>query len=152
RRVRDGQRERQRLLQRAIDASETERRRIAADLHDTTVQDLAAVSYSLAGTSRQLAAAGQQSAAESVEDAARATGEGVRQLRTLLVAISPQSFYRDGLGAALRDLLAAAREQGLRTDLTLPSSPAMRHESEMLIYRAAQEAVRNVVAHASATR
>src|SRR5262249_59436480 len=48
RRVQRGQDERERLLRRAIEASDVERRRIARDLHDGVVQDLAAVSYSLA--------------------------------------------------------------------------------------------------------
>ncbi|HSR24254.1 MAG TPA: histidine kinase, partial [Candidatus Eisenbacteria bacterium] len=89
RRVRDGQRERQRLLQRAVDASEAERRRIAADLHDSTVQELTAVSYVLSGAGRQLASAGHAGLAAAVEEAAQMTRDGVRQLRTLLVEIYP---------------------------------------------------------------
>ncbi|MBO0687143.1 MAG: hypothetical protein J2P45_28675, partial [Candidatus Dormibacteraeota bacterium] len=48
------QQERVVLLRQALEASESERRRIARDLHDSAVQDLAAVSFSLAGTSRRL--------------------------------------------------------------------------------------------------
>ena len=44
RRVRKGQDEREGLLRRAIEASDVERRRIARDLHDGVVQDLAGVS------------------------------------------------------------------------------------------------------------
>jgi signal transduction histidine kinase len=152
RRVRDGQRDRHRLLQRAVEASEAERRRIAADLHDSTVQELAAVSYSLAGTGKQLASAGHPEAAETVNEAARMARNGVRQLRTLLVDIYPPSLHREGLGSALRDLMASAGERGLRTELTMPSSLPMNSEAERLIYRTAQEAVRNVVAHAEASR
>ncbi len=47
RRLRARQREREELLVRAIEASDVERRRIAADLHDGAVQDLAGISYSL---------------------------------------------------------------------------------------------------------
>jgi two-component system, NarL family, sensor kinase len=47
RKIRRGQQEREELLQRAIEASEFERRRIARDLHDGPVQDLAGVSYTL---------------------------------------------------------------------------------------------------------
>ena len=45
--VRARQREREQLLRRAIEASDVERRRIAADLHDGAVQRLAGVSLSL---------------------------------------------------------------------------------------------------------
>ena len=152
RRVRDGQRERQRLVQRAVDASDAERRRIAADLHDSTVQELAAVSYSLAATGKQLGSAGHTAAAEAVEEAARTTRLGVRRLRTLLVEIYPPDLHLDGLALALRDLLVTVSERGLRTELSMPPALPMDHEAERLIYRVAQEALRNVLAHAQATR
>lgn len=43
-----------RLLQRTVDASDLERRRIAADLHDGVVQDLVGVSYELAAEAERL--------------------------------------------------------------------------------------------------
>ena len=45
--------ERQRLLQAAIDASEAERRRIARDLHDGVVQDLAGTAFALSAAARE---------------------------------------------------------------------------------------------------
>src|SRR5437763_12546088 len=60
--LRQGQEERERLLQRAIDASDTERRRIARDLHDGVVQSLAGVSYSLAAAADRLEGDGRPSA------------------------------------------------------------------------------------------
>src|SRR5207302_4995526 len=47
RRLQSSQRRQEQLLRRAIEASDAERRRIASDLHDGVVQDLASVSYSL---------------------------------------------------------------------------------------------------------
>src|SRR4051812_49909078 len=58
RRVQAGQLEREALLRRAVDASDAERRRIAADLHDGVVQTLASVSYGLAAVDERLAAQG----------------------------------------------------------------------------------------------
>jgi len=48
RRLRRAHAEREALLLRALNASDTERRVIAADLHDGVVQDLAGTSYALA--------------------------------------------------------------------------------------------------------
>ena len=62
RRLRARQREREALLRRAIDASDMERRRIAADLHDSTVQRLAGVSLSLAASANALRAARRSAA------------------------------------------------------------------------------------------
>ena len=49
RRLRQGQEQRERLLQHAIESSDAERRRIASDLHDGAVQELTGVSMSLIG-------------------------------------------------------------------------------------------------------
>ena len=68
RRLQLRQREREALLQRALDASEVERRQIASDLHDGVVQDLAGVAYSLSASARPAAdgADGRRGAARAV--------------------------------------------------------------------------------------
>ena len=55
RRVRTAQRERERLMQRAIESSDRERRRIAGDLHDGPVQELAGLSMRLSASAEQVA-------------------------------------------------------------------------------------------------
>ena len=61
RRLDSDQREREALLRRAIEASDAERRRIAADLHDGVVQDLAGISLGLAARAER--AQGEEAAA-----------------------------------------------------------------------------------------
>ena len=100
RRVQRGQDERERLLRRAIEASDVERRRIARDLHDGVVQDLAAVSFSLSA-----AAEGAPPPYDAeLREAAAETRHGIGQLRTLLVEIYPPELHRAGLEAALTDV------------------------------------------------
>ena len=50
----DNRQEREALLLRALAASDTERRRIASDLHDGVVQDLAGTSYALAAAADRI--------------------------------------------------------------------------------------------------
>lgn len=152
RRLRDKQKEREALLQRAIEASDLERRRIAADLHDGAVQRLAAVSISLA------AAAAIHSAPEdsepmhrAVADAAAETRETIRELRTLLVDIYPPTLQRSGLLPALQDLVAPLVTTGIDISLDVPSEPQLSDAIEALLYRVAQEAIRNVRTHGDAT-
>jgi signal transduction histidine kinase len=148
RRLRSRQLEREDLLMRAITASDRERRRIARDLHDGVVQDLAGVSYSLAAVARQDRPATTAELA-SAGDTVRAS---IEALRTLLVELYPPDLAQEGLGPALADLVARARAVGLDTEIdtsglvaTVPIPVAA------LVYRVVQEAVRNVITHADAT-
>ena len=147
RRVQRAQRERVELLQRAVEASERERRRIAADLHDGVVQNLAGVSYSLSAA----ASTAPPGLADTLDEAASQTREGLRELRSLLVEIYPAELQREGLEAALGDLLAPCAAKGLQTHLEVDDGE-LPAEVERLFYRAAQEALRNVVKHAEAER
>lgn len=150
RKVRDGQRDRERLLMRAVDAAEMERKRIARDLHDGTVQDLTAVSLALEVASRQLRRDGRLTTARTFEYAAAETRSSVRQLRTLFVDIYPDSLRDQGLEVALRDLLGPFEARGITTALKVQPNLRLPVEAERLLYRVARETLRNVAAHARA--
>ena len=149
RRLRETQREREELLVRSAEASEDERRRIAADLHDGPVQDLAGISYSLSAAAEQDAS---PEVRQALRDAAAGTREAMRRLRTLLVEIHPPNLRASGIDAALADLLAPLRARGLVTELDVEPGVTLGEEDERLVYRAAAEALRNVDRHARATR
>lgn len=148
RRVRRARQQRERLLRRAIEASEIERRRIAHDLHDGVVQNLAGVSYALAATAESAPAG----IAPTLQEAVGETRQAVRELRTLLVEIYPPELQREGLRSALQDLLAPCAEKGMETTLEISEESRLPYEVEAFFFRVAQEAVRNVVRHAQAKR
>jgi signal transduction histidine kinase len=150
RKVQRGQQERAALLQRAIDASELERRRIARDLHDGPVQDLAGVSYTLSSAIEEAGAVDPELAG-ALQQSARQTRASIRALRTLLVDIYPPRLHSEGLIAAVSDLLSALSAAGL--DVTLDADPNLRLPPgvEAVLFRVAQESLRNVLEHARAT-
>jgi signal transduction histidine kinase len=150
RRLRTRQLERERLLRQAIDASDAERRRIASDLHDGVVQNLAGVAYQLSGSARQDGV--ETPTATLLDDSATQVRESIKSLRSLLVDIYPPKLADAGLPAALADLLATLSPRGIATSCDVDGiEQDMPEQVIALIYRTAQEAIRNVVAHSHAT-
>jgi signal transduction histidine kinase len=152
RRLRRTSREREELLERAVDASSAERRRIAANLHDGVVQDLAGLSFNLAAAAERSRAEGDPAAADGLRAGAEQARQSVRGLRSLLVEIYPPSLRQAGLASALADLLSPVESRGIETALEIPAELELPAEDEALLFRVAQEAVRNAVSHARASR
>lgn len=148
RRLSRAARERERLLEAAVRASDAERLRIARDLHDGVVQDLAGSSMALS----TLAARSEGRLAEELRDVARSLRVSMRSLRSLLVEIYPPDLHTAGLAAALHDLVAPLTAAGVRVDADVSGDEDASEATVALVWRVAQEAVRNVARHARASR
>lgn len=146
RRLRTGQLERERLLRHAIDASDNERRRIASDLHDGVVQELTGVSLGLAALGRA-----EEVSRGQVLEASSAIRNSIKSLRSLLVEIYPPNLYEEGLESAVGDLLSGLAARGIATELTVDlGDRELPRDVTALVYRTAQEALRNVASHSHA--
>ena len=150
RRLRRAEEQQIELLQRAVDASSDERRRIAASLHDGPVQELAATSFTVAGASATAGAHGQRALARDLDAAAAAVRSSIRSLRTLLVDIYPASLARSGIVAALHDLAQTTRRDDLvvHVDTADEDDLALSTDAQRLVHRVAQECLRNAARHA----
>lgn len=151
RRLRHRLQEREALLRRAVEASDIERRQIAGDLHDGVVQDLSGVALALSAAGRR--ARDPAADAAVLGEAADAVRGSIRSLRSLLVDIYPPDLTEVSLPSALADLLERARAAGLDTELDADGlAQPVPDPVARLLYRAAQEGVRNAVSHAGASR
>jgi two-component system, NarL family, sensor kinase len=142
-------RDRERLLLQAIDASDSERRRIARDLHDGVVQDLAGTAFSVSAVARDPATPPETRA--SLEGAARSLRDGLKDLRSLLAEIHPPELRAEGLRAALADLTAPAGASGIQASVSVEGAETASDERVALVWRVAQEAVRNALRHSAAS-
>ena len=150
-RVRRDQRQRERLLQRAVEASSTERRLIAASLHDGPVQDLAATSFVVSAAAARAGTAGQGALERELREVAASVRTSIRALRSLLVDIYPASLAQAGLLGALTDLAQSVSTAGLqvRLDPDPDDDLGLSRAQERLVYRIAQETLRNAAKHAA---
>lgn len=151
RRVRESQRQRALLLQSALDASDGERRRIAQDLHDGIVQDLAGVSFAVDAVRHDPEVQRSPTAVATLDRVVDKAQASIRGLRTLLVDIYPPTLEEGDLAGALADLLAPFEARGVHTEFRDEITGPVTSELHGLMYRTAREALRNVERHAAAS-
>ncbi len=148
RRVDRAQADRRRLLHNAIEASDLERRRIAQDLHDEVIQDLAGVGYSLSSVARELPADSESRA--RLDQVGAIVRRDVASLRTLMTDIYPPDLDTRGLAEAVRDLLTQEAFAGIDVMYDVDEPLAPSPTTARLAFRVIRESLRNVAKHARA--
>jgi two-component system, NarL family, sensor histidine kinase UhpB len=140
------EREQREVARRVLVAHESERLRIAQELHDEVGQTLTAVLLQLSRTQDRLPAELRAELTEA-QDAARTSLEDVRRIATDL---RPESLNDLGLASALAALSDSfGRRTGVRVKRSIQTPiPPLSGETELAIYRVAQEALTNVARHA----
>jgi two-component system sensor histidine kinase UhpB len=137
--------ERGEATRRVLAAHESERLRIAQELHDEVGQTLTAVLLQLSRLEARLPEDLSGELGEA-QDAARASLEDVRRIATDL---RPEALKDLGLASALAALSDGfGRRVGLRVDRQIQTPiPQLAGEAELAVYRVAQEALTNVARH-----
>jgi two-component system sensor histidine kinase UhpB len=139
------------LAGRLISAQETERTRIARELHDDASQRIAALSIGLGIIKRDVVKQRPDLGAElaRLQDLIVALAD---QLRHFSHELHPAVLQRAGLIAALRDHCAEVAEQtDLRIDFQSEGVERVSGDAALCLYRVAQEALHNIGKHARAT-
>jgi two-component system sensor histidine kinase UhpB len=140
--------ERRESARRALSAQETERRRIARELHDEVGQVLTAVVLQL----DRVHAGARGDDREEVEQAREAVRASLEEVRDIARRLRPEALDDLGLRSALAALTNdVARTAGVRVERRLTAAlPALSADEELVVYRVAQEALTNAVRHAGA--
>jgi signal transduction histidine kinase len=147
------QSERKRVMQTVLRATEQERLRLAADLHDGPVQELTALRYSLS-RARTRVQRGQHEEAESLLAGLEVDlSTGIGGLRRLMSELRPAVLDEQGLEAALRNQARAFEAaNGVSCDIHSVLEARLAPELETVLYRVTQESLTNIGKHARASR
>jgi signal transduction histidine kinase len=148
--IRKLQVERGQLLDRTVQATEQERKRIAVELHDGPVQRLTALDLKLTWIGGEVQQGGTE-VDDRLQEVQSLLREQVRQLRQMMTQLRPPILDERGLEAALRDHLITS-DNGVDLQVSVEASLLKRlaPAQEIILYRVAQEAVANVLKHARA--
>jgi len=148
-RVRRMSEARRSLLARVVDAQEQERRRIASDIHDDSIQAMAAAVMRLQLVRKRSHDADQLDKIDALE---AALSQAIERLRHLLFHLRPPVLDELGLGAALRQYLEYSQaEDGWQVRVETDSDAHLPTEVRVTAYRIAQEAISNARRHARAS-
>lgn len=136
-------------LQNTMAAAESERQRWARELHDETLQGMAALKLSLTSALRVDA----DQARPVLEAAVEQLTLDIAGLRSIIADLRPAALDELGLEPALIALARrVAENNGFDAEIDIQLGDArLAPELETAAYRVAQEALTNVVKHAEAT-
>jgi signal transduction histidine kinase len=138
--------------QRLMTIQEEEDRRIAAELHDSTVQHLTAMDLNLLNL--KSAARTNGDIDTIVGEIGESLQEAIKELRTFSYLLHPTQLETDGLAASLKRYVEGfARRTRLRAKLkTIGPIDQLPLMLQQALLRVVQEALANVHRHASASR
>lgn len=138
------------LLARTLSIQEEERARLSRDLHDELGQSLTAVLLGIRGAAM---APTLELARARADEAASMAGEVLESARRLAHGLSPSVLHDLGLAASVarvgEDLATA--ETAIESQISI-GSERFDSQTEITLYRVAQEALTNAVKHARARR
>jgi signal transduction histidine kinase len=137
-----------RLLLGHLVAVEEERARIAANIHDDSIQAITAAGMRLQILRRKLDDPEQLKLVGELQQTIQLS---IARLRRLLFELRPPALDRDGLSAAIALYLEQVEQESdtrYRLDDRLRSQPP--YETRTILYRIVQEALTNVRKHAHA--
>ena len=136
------------LSGRLLQAQDEERRRIGRELHDSTAQELVAVSLNL-GLVQQRSTGRDVTSDELVADSQAIIEQSQRELRTLAYELHPPLLDDLGLVGAVQEYVEGfAQRSGIQVKLnTSPSVGRLPSNTERVLFRVIQGSLSNVLRH-----
>jgi signal transduction histidine kinase len=147
------QTERKRAMQTVLRATEQERVRLAADLHDGPVQELTALRYGLTRARNRIQRGQPEQAEGLLAELEDELASGIIGLRRLMAELRPPVLDEQGLEVALHNQVRSFEAtSGVACAISTGLQGRLAPDLETVLYRVTQETLNNVGKHAGASR
>jgi signal transduction histidine kinase len=140
------------LFRRVVAAQESERQRIARDLHDETGQSLTAIGMGLRGLEGRLSTRNKD-ALSTLHKLESLTANSLKELQRLMTDLRPSHLDDLGLSAAIRWYSTKIQEHSplsIRVDIQGEECD-LDDAMKITIFRIIQESLNNIIKHSQAT-
>jgi PAS domain S-box-containing protein len=132
-------------------AAIAERERLAGDLHDAVTQTLFSAAL-IAETLPRIWERDPERGREGLQELRELTQGALAEMRTLLLELRPAALTEKPLGDLLSHLATAVTSRGrVPVKLTVAGDSSLPPETQIGLYRIAQEALNNMIKHAKAS-
>jgi signal transduction histidine kinase len=147
------QEDRSRLVNKILSVAERQRSGMAAELHDGPIQGLTRLGLTLERGRLRLRRGQLEEGARLLADAQEGLAAEVQALRRIMATLRPPVLEERGLVSALSDYVEVVRQQaGIGCTLAAKLPNRLPGDTEIVLYRVAQEALTNVARHARASK
>lgn len=138
------------MIQMQIDSTEIERKRIAADLHDSIGSALWAVKLNIAFLGRSVDFSGELK--DSYSETMRMLDQSVDSVRRISWELTPEAFNHTGLASSIKEFCTRLDGKGQKVIYEEQGrSVFWKNDRALMVYRIVQELVNNAVKHAQST-
>jgi signal transduction histidine kinase len=128
-----------------------ERNRLARDLHDSVTQSLYGITLYAEVATQLLKTGEMDKAGMNLQELKGMALDALAEMRLLIYELRPSAFEQEGLAAAIRIRLDSVEGRvGLETNFVVEGEVVLPGPVEEGLYRIAQEALNNILKHASA--
>ncbi len=142
----------EKLLHEISLAQENERRRVAAEIHDSAVQWMIGAFYRIKASRALISESRFGDLGFELTKIEKTLQRSIKELRRVMANLHPFALEKLGLVAALQKTAQALNEEGIRCRIEVDEMlPRLTFAEESATYRIVQEALTNIMKHSEAT-
>jgi len=141
----------QKMIQSQIDSQETERKRIAADLHDSIGSLLWAAKLNIAFLGRSIDLGGELK--KSYSETMKILDQSIDSVKRISWELTPEAFQHIGLSSSIKEMCARLDGKGMTLIFEETGNGIFwKDDRALMIFRIVQELINNAVKHANANK